>query len=55
MLEDILEIGVEAGDIGARAAHIESDDLLETGGAGHGRRADNATRRAGKQAVFGVK
>ena len=43
---------VEAGDVGARAAHVEADRPLEAGGPGDVRKADHAAGGTGKDAVL---
>ena len=44
-LECPLELAGEVRDIGRRAAHVESDDALESGGAGGSHGADHTARR----------
>jgi hypothetical protein len=41
-------------DIGRGAAHVETDDALETGQSTHASRADDAARRAGEDGILAL-
>ena len=49
----VIEVAVEPADVGARAAHVETNDALETGLASDHRGTDDTTGRAAEQAVLG--
>ena len=54
MLEFVIEVAVEPADVGASAAHVETDDPLKAGLAAGHRGTDNPAGRAAQQTVLGA-
>ena len=52
VLEGVVVIAVEAGDVGARASHVEGDEFRETGPPAGERRADHAARGTAQEHVL---
>ena len=53
VLKTVIEVAVEPADVGARAAHVETDNALVAGLAARHRGSDNPAGRAAQQTVLG--
>ena len=52
--EGAFELAVEMRDVGRRAAHVEADDLVETGGIAGAGKPDHAARRTGQDRILAL-